>query len=186
MTMIFFLQTLAGLCVWMALAFVIQRLTKISAWVDAFWTFGVGLGAAYATASAPVLNTRTIIIGALIGFWSLRLGLHLVGRALKGHDDPRYAALAEKWGTKAGFLMFVFLQIQAITAAVLVMAVRICVIKTESDPDIFDLVGAATIVLALAGESLADRQLAAFTRQNQGQNRVCDRGLWAWSRHPNY
>ena len=186
MTLIFFLQSLVGLCVWMALAWVVQRLTKISAWVDAFWSFGVGLGALYAADSVPVLNARSYIIGGLIGFWSLRLGLHLVRRALQGHDDPRYAALAEKWGSKAGLLLFVFLQIQAVTAAVLVLAVRICAVKTNSEPDIFDLIGAAIIILGLAGESVADRQLAVFTRQNKGEKVVCDRGLWAWSRHPNY
>ena len=39
---------------------------------------------------------------------------------------------------------------------------------------------------ALAGEGLADHQLAAFKATPANRGLICDSGLWAWSRHPNY
>lgn len=47
-------------------------------------------------------------------------------------------------------------------------------------------IGAAVVVLALIGESVADSQLAAFKRDAGNRGKVCERGLWSWTRHPNY
>ena len=49
-----------------------------------------------------------------------------------------------------------------------------------------DFLGIAIWILAIGGESLADRQLAAFKSDPENRGGVCRRGLWAWSRHPNY
>lgn len=175
-----------GLSGWMALAWLIQRLTRISAWVDAMWSFGVGLGSVWAVAMVSPFSLRGVLIGTVIALWSLRLGGHLVQRALRGHDDPRYAALIEKWGKSAGFNLFVFLQIQALSACVLVLGVWQVALKSTPMPDHFDIIGVSLVAVALIGEAVADRQLAAFTHRHTGHKAVCDHGLWAWSRHPNY
>ena len=56
------------------------------------------------------------------------------------------------------------------------------------NPDlrIQDLVGLATLMVAIVGEAIADRQLRAFKGDPANRNAVCDIGLWRWSRHPNY
>ena len=41
-------------------------------------------------------------------------------------------------------------------------------------------------IVAIAGEATADRQLSRFARNPANSGKVCDKGLWAWSRHPNY
>jgi steroid 5-alpha reductase family enzyme len=41
-------------------------------------------------------------------------------------------------------------------------------------------------LVSVAGESIADRQLAAWVSNPANKGRTCRRGLWAWSRHPNY
>ena len=53
-------------------------------------------------------------------------------------------------------------------------------------PDLQDLAGIAVALIAIAGEALADRQLSAFAAEPGNRGKVCERGLWAWSRHPNY
>jgi steroid 5-alpha reductase family enzyme len=44
----------------------------------------------------------------------------------------------------------------------------------------------ALFALAFAAEAIADQQMAAFKRAPGNRGRICDHGLWAWSRHPNY
>jgi len=53
-------------------------------------------------------------------------------------------------------------------------------------PGIGDFLGLALLAAAVLGEAAADAQLARFARDNSGRKAVCDVGLWAWSRHPNY
>ncbi len=49
-----------------------------------------------------------------------------------------------------------------------------------------EFAGAALWLIAISGEALADAQLAAFKRRASNKGRVCDAGLWRYSRHPNY
>ncbi len=55
----------------------------------------------------------------------------------------------------------------------------------DPGPPIWTLAGAAVVLLAVAFETAADQQLQAF-RAQAGPGQVCRRGLWGWSRHPNY
>ena len=49
-----------------------------------------------------------------------------------------------------------------------------------------DYLGALILLAGIAGEALADAQLKAFRTDPANKGRVCDVGLWRWSRHPNY
>ncbi|MEZ5856269.1 MAG: DUF1295 domain-containing protein [Hyphomicrobiaceae bacterium] len=49
-----------------------------------------------------------------------------------------------------------------------------------------DIFAAILMGVSVLGEGIADRQLAAFRSNPANASRVCDSGLWAWSRHPNY
>lgn len=174
-----------GLSLVMAAAWAVQRLTRSSAWVDPIWSFGVGLGgvaAAILPGDASV-DSRRWAVGLLVAVWAVRLGLHIARRNLSG-DDPRYADLEKQWGRNAALYMFVFLQIQAFAAFVLVLAVRFAAVNPQPFPAIQDIAGIALLIVAIAGEAVADAQLKTFSRAHKGQ--VCDVGLWKWSRHPNY
>src|ERR1700735_1099471 len=104
-----------SLSVLMAGAWIVQQRTGNSGWVDAIWTFSLGLvGAASALwpveGAAP--NARQGRVAALVAVWSLRLGLHIAARTAGITDDPRYAAFAKEWGVDSPRRMFVFLQNQ--------------------------------------------------------------------------
>ena len=51
---------------------------------------------------------------------------------------------------------------------------------------VLDAVGAALVLVGVAYEATADRQLARFKRDPAHQGQLMTRGLWSWSRHPNY
>lgn len=177
------------LVVLMSVAWLVQWRTGQGAWVDAVWTFGVGLAGllvALWPLSAGELHFRQGAVAGLIALWSLRLGGHLVERALKGAPDERYEGLKRQWGKKAQPLLFGFLMLQAGAGAFLVVSLLVAARNPTPGPTVMDLLGVAIMLGALWGEAAADRQLAVFKANPANGGKICDTGLWAWSRHPNY
>jgi steroid 5-alpha reductase family enzyme len=82
--------------------------------------------------------------------------------------------------------MATFFQQQA--ASVVVLGVPFLLIATNPRPGLAPLEWAALALwcVAVLGEALADAQLAAFKRAPGSRGQVCRRGLWRYSRHPNY
>ncbi len=170
----------------MAIAWWVCVISGRSGWADTFWSFTVGL-AGVAAALWPLgdLTARNWLVAGLVAFWSLRLGLHIAGRTLRGGDDPRYAELKRGWGDRYRGQLLLFLEIQAAVALVLAMAVM----AAASNPaplGLGDALGVLIAVAAIVGEGVADGQLSRFARNPANKGKVCDTGLWAWSRHPNY
>ncbi len=181
----------AGLFAAMAGAWVVQRLTGNSGWVDTIWSFATGAGgiAAAVLPASGTLGQRQVVVAVLIALWAGRLGLHIFARtwADRAHgrgDDPRYAAMARQWGKAWPLYLFVFLEIQAAASVVLVLAVRLAATNPAPFPAVTDIAGIALLIVAVGGEGVADAQLRRFSSAHKGA--VCDVGLWRWSRHPNY
>jgi steroid 5-alpha reductase family enzyme len=187
--MIFLIIGLAvGLSAAMTLAWVVQRRVRNAGWVDVAWSFATGL-AGIAAALVPVggaPRARQWLVAALAAAWALRLGLHLAQRVAHGPEDARYAGFRRDWGAAYESRMFVFLQIQA--AAALLLALVILAAARNPAPGLDGADGLAVLVMAVAvvGEGVADAQLRRFRADPAHHGGVCDTGLWAWSRHPNY
>ncbi len=178
-----------SLSILMAGAWLVQQRTGNSGWVDTIWTFSLGLvGAAAALwpndGAAP--NARQGLVAALVALWSLRLGLHIAVRTAGIPDDPRYAAFAKEWGANAPRRMFIFLQNQALGTIPLAFAIFVAA-RVPSEPlRLQDYAGVLILLIGIAGEALADAELKRFRQDPANRGRVCDVGLWRWSRHPNY
>jgi steroid 5-alpha reductase family enzyme len=173
----------------MAFAWLVQSRTRNASWVDAIWTFSSGIGgAAYALLAgghgAPFW--RCGIIAALALAWCFRLGLYIVGRAATGHEDPRYTALRGDWGAQYEGRMFAFLQLQALIAWLLALTIWFAARNPIHHIRPLDVAGLAIILLSVVGEMTADNQLKSFRAKPANKGRICDSGLWSWSRHPNY
>jgi steroid 5-alpha reductase family enzyme len=172
----------------MTLAWWIWRRTRNSGWIDTVWTFavaGAGIaGALIPGSSAP--NSRQVVVAILLAAWALRLGLHIGWRTRGVHDDPRYAALIEGWGARAPREMFRMCQLQALLSIPMAFAAFLAAQNPLPLGRAIDIVGLGVVLAALAGEALADAQLTRFRADPANRGRVCDRGLWGWSRHPNY
>lgn len=148
--------------------------------VDVSWAPGFA-AVAWATAST---GPRAWLVLTLATIWALRLGLHIYLRH-RG-EDPRYAALRAKAGARWWWqsLFQVFL-LQG--ALIWIISAPLQVAVGAARPlSLFDAAGAAIAVCGLIVEALADRQLTRFRAEPTNAGKVMDRGLWAWSRHPNY
>ncbi len=173
----------------MALAWTVQQRTGNSGWVDTTWTFSVGLtgaGSALWPIAGAAPNARQWLVASLVAIWSLRLGLHIAVRSAGISDDPRYAAFASEWGADSPRKMFIFLQNQALGSIPLVFAIFVAARFPEQALRLQDYLGALLLFIGIAGEALADAQLKSFRTDPDNKGRVCDVGLWRWSRHPNY
>lgn len=171
----------------MMIAWLAQRLTGNGGWVDVIWTFATG-AAGIACALLPAdgrITPRGWLIAGLAGLWALRLGLHLARRSA-AQEDARYAWFKQEWGKDFQARMFRFLQVQAAVAALLAGSMWLAARNPAPGLGLMDYAGVAVFAIALIGESVADAQLAAFKANPANRGKVCDLGLWAWSRHPNY
>ena len=181
-----FLLVAAAMSAFMALAAVIERRTGNSGWIDVIWTFGLGLtgvaGALLPFGAGPM--SRRLLVAGLALVWALRLGQHIARRTSGITEDPRYAKLKRDWGRDAPRQMVRLLQMQALVSIPLALGIVLAAHEPASSLGWSDVAALTIFAAGLAGGALADRQLRAFSRSGRGG--VCDRGLWRWSRHPNY
>jgi steroid 5-alpha reductase family enzyme len=178
----------AALSVVMTGAWLTWRRTKNSGWIDTTWTFGLGL-VGFLAALLPFthpMDLRSGLVAAMAAVWSLRLGLHIAFRTRGITDDPRYAKLVREWGPAASRQMFWLLQKQALVSIPLALAMWIASANPSPPTAAQASIAILIFALAVAGEAVADQQLRRFRLQPANKGRVCDTGLWRWSRHPNY
>lgn len=183
------LIVIAAMSAIMALAWLVQRRTGNSGWVDVSWSLGVGV-VSFLVALLPMHSDWPhwwqLTMAILVLCWCLRLGLHIAQRTRVAVDDPRYRDLIEKWGAYAARRLFWFLQAQAAVGTVLVLSIALAAHNPDPELRVADVLGVLILVGAIAGEATADRQLRLFKADPANRGQVCDVGLWRWSRHPNY
>ncbi|GAB4175556.1 MAG: DUF1295 domain-containing protein [Terrimicrobiaceae bacterium] len=172
--------------VWMALAWIFARRADNAGWVDVAWSYAFTVATILLCALGPAPADRKLLLIALVAGWSLRLGTYLVWRVGRHPEDPRYAQLREQFPQRPWLMFFGVFQAQAVLVGILCTPFAIVAANTSHTFSIWEAVGAAVWVVGLAGESIADSQLAAFKRDPANRGMVCDVGLWRYSRHPNY
>jgi steroid 5-alpha reductase family enzyme len=163
-----------------------QVRTRNATSVDAAWSAGIGaLVIAYAVLSDGN-PSRRLLVGGLGAVWAFRLAWFLLRYRVLGHrtEDGRYRAMRDYWGDRAQPWFFLFYQGQA--AVAVLFSVPILAAMQGGALDLAAWLGVAIWVTAVAGETLADRQLAQFRDDPSTRGEVCRRGLWRYSRHPNY
>jgi steroid 5-alpha reductase family enzyme len=180
----------AALSAIMTGAWLIWRRTRNSGWVDTIWTFGLGavgaVGALLPSCISGRVTERQLLVVFLIALWSARLGLHIAQRTAAIVDDPRYAKLLRDWGSDAERQMFWLLQKQAIVSIPLALSMLLAAFNPVAGLRLQDWVGVIVLLAGVGGEAWSDLQLRRFRAVPANRNRVCDEGLWSWSRHPNY
>lgn len=173
--------TVASFAYWLA------RRAQLMAIVDTIWTAGLGLGAIAYHFTMGFDSLRSWMVLLVISVWSFRLSWHLFrDRVFRGHEDPRYKALAEHWGARAGRNFYFLFLAQIVFIGLFLLPVGAAMDHVGAFGAWYDVVALAIALLAMGGEAVADRQLARFRCDPLNKGKVCQQGLWRYSRHPNY
>lgn len=176
----------------LALAFVVmvatwwlQVRTRNAGYVDVAWAGLMGTAALLYGVLGQGATTPRLLVAILGGLWGFRLCLHLLTRVLHEAEDGRYRFLREHWNDdQARF--FAFFIAQALLAALFSIPFLAVAHNPQAGLSIWSLAGIAVWIASLAGEGIADLQLSAFRSDPANRGRTCRKGLWGWSRHPNY
>ncbi len=183
-----FLSCFPGMFVVMSAAWLTQRAAHNAGWVDVFWTYGTGAACVVAAFWQAMAGNpaRQMLVAALGVVWSLRLGTYVAMRvAGSSREDARYAGLRRDWGAAFQRRMFMLVIVQAPATALLTLSVFAAAHGGGASLGLRDALGALVLVIAIAGEGLADEQMRQFKKTTE-HGGIADTGLWAWSRHPNY
>jgi len=177
----------AGVCVVAMLltAYAARRAGRVSV-VDVTWGLALAAVALVSALLGTAPDWRRWLLVALVAAWGLRLSWHIFRRAVpsdgQGHgEDPRYTELLRS--KRGGPLVRVW-----IPQGAAIWLVSLPVQASAVAGDGVNLVVGVGVVVWLVGvtfESVGDAQLAAYKKDPQ-RGPVMDRGLWHFTRHPNY
>lgn len=184
-------QMAAGLALLIAIAlltsvWLVQLRTRDASLVDGVWSASIGIMALFYAVLGSAPFALRVLLAVLAGLWSLRLATYLLLRMRGAPEDRRYAAARVAWGKRANLYLLLFFWLQAVFAWVL--SLPLLVVAWNPSIPATGWIAMALLIwsVAVAGEALADYQLLRFKRNRANRGKVLKRGLWRYSRHPNY
>ncbi|MFN8588507.1 MAG: DUF1295 domain-containing protein [Candidatus Eisenbacteria bacterium] len=181
-------EALAPLLAFAALGWAAGVRLRDASVADLGWGPAFVVAAWWWAARAGAFEPRAFVVLALVTLWGARLALHLASRRAGHGEDPRYAAMRARGGAhfwwSSAFTVFA---LQAVLAWI--VAWPLWAALHPAAPRALVPLDALALALWAGGfafEAIGDAQLAAFRSDPANRGRVMDRGLWAWTRHPNY
>ncbi|MYN63827.1 MAG: DUF1295 domain-containing protein [Acidobacteria bacterium] len=155
--------------------------------VDIFWSLAILAAACVYASGADGLTLRRGVVLAAVGLWAVRLSGYLAWRGWGAAEDKRYRAMRERRPRFRWTSLFVVFWLQA--ALAWVVSLPLLAVMHVEEPDgsrLLDALGALLFLVGFGFETAGDWQMARFKADPANRGRVCDRGLWRFTRHPNY
>ena len=178
----------------MLLLWLVSLARRDASIVDIFWGPGFVLiaWAVYAWTAAHDLpaggEARRLLLASLVTVWGLRLGGYLAKRNLGKGEDYRYVEMRRAAGER--FWIVSLFKVFLLQAALMwIVSLPVQAGQLPSTPDGIGplaVAGAAVWAAGLFFEAVGDWQLARFKADPANKGKVMDRGLWRYTRHPNY
>ena len=179
---------LAAVTSMMICGWLLSLIYKNVSLVDSLWGLGFVLIVWITFFLAEGFIGRKILIVALATVWGLRLTVHLSWRNWGKGEDPRYGGWRQASGDRFWIIsLFKVFLLQALFLWVIALAIQYAQVSpTPAYLTVLDILGLSMWMLGFIFESVSDWQLARFKADPAHRGKVMDRGLWAYSRHPNY
>ncbi len=177
---------LGAVAMLMVATWVASALRRDASLVDRVWGAGFVVAAWTFALTGDGDLTRTWLVLGAVSVWGLRLSAHITWRNWGEGEDKRYAAMRSR--RPATFtprsLVTVFL-LQALLAGVIALPL-LGALTSPTPIGVLDVVALVVWTAGFVIEAVADLQLARFNADASNRRRVLDRGVWRFSRHPNY
>ena len=157
--------------------------------IDIAWGPACAFGPLLTLWRADGASPRDLLLAALVSLWAARLAMHLAQRNLGHGEDPRYVRMRRKQGSDAAFARWSLTRVYALQGAVawfVSWPAQLGQLGPDKAPGSAAVLGAGVFVLGLAFEAIGDAQLKRFKDDPANKGRLMTKGLWAWTRHPNY
>jgi steroid 5-alpha reductase family enzyme len=154
--------------------------------VDRMWPVFIASAALVCWSRLSTATPRGDCMLALALVWALRLGVYITVRNWGHGEDRRYRAIRARHepGFALKSLVLVF-ALQALLAWI--VAAPFLVGMAGARPfGALDAIGAVIAAIGVAFEAIGDAQMARFKADPAQRGAVMDRGLWRYTRHPNY
>ena len=179
------LALVAGL---MALLWIVSLVLRDASIVDGFWGLGFVLLAWFYLLRGDSDAPRQLLVVSAVTVWGLRLSVYIAWRNRGRSEDFRYRAMRERHGPRFAWVsLFSVFLLQAlilwIVSAPLFQALQATAPRTSGW---LDSVATLLFCAGFLFETVGDWQLARFRADPANRGRVLDRGLWRYTRHPNY
>lgn len=179
--------TLASIAALMVVVWVVSIVISDASIVDIVWGLGFVLVAILGGALGAE-STRTRLVGALTLIWGLRLAIHLFRRNVGKGEDYRYRAMRRRWGDRFPVVsLFTVFLLQG--ALMFIVSLPVQAAQTATSPERLnsvDVIGATVWFVGFVFEAIGDEQLRRFKADPANKGKVMNRGLWRYTRHPNY
>lgn len=166
------------------------RINDVS-FIDAFWGAGMAVMAAasYLQLDAPGALAGLIVVMAAV--WGMRLGIHLFTRWRAEGEDKRYEKMLRKDREKGRFALAALTKIflgQAVLLFMVCLPAQLGILASAEPAPILPLAWAGLLLwcVGMFFEVVGDFQLKQFKANPANKGEVMDKGLWRYTRHPNY
>lgn len=183
-----FMQNVVVILSAMTVMWIISVAKKDASLVDIFWGIGFILVAWSSFMSGHGYFARNLILSILATLWGLRLSIYIFIRNWGNGEDPRYKAMRAKHGKnfwiKSFFTVFLF---QGLMMFLVSLSLQIGQVYPEPGYIIAtDIAGIVVWSVGFFFETVSDYQMYVFKSNDANSGMVMNRGLWRFSRHPNY
>ncbi|MGZ6996092.1 MAG: DUF1295 domain-containing protein [Acidimicrobiia bacterium] len=155
--------------------------------VDPVWPLGFVVIAWVVRAIADGDPARGWLLVAMVTIWGLRLSVHLAWRKHGEPEDYRYQAMRRHWGPR--FPIISLVTVFALQGALMwIVSLPVQLGQVPDAPGLGPLavIGTLIWIVGFAFETIGDAQLTSFKADPSSAGQVMDRGLWKYTRHPNY
>jgi steroid 5-alpha reductase family enzyme len=179
--------SLAILAVVHGITFLIGRRIGRYNVVDVTWGIGFVAIAAVAAALGTGDLFRRVLLLVLVAVWGLRLAWHMIVKSAGKGEDPRYRDLL-RGDFSAGHVLRKVFVIQAAATWFVSLPLQVSAVLGPTPPLLRPVLIAGVVVwiVGVMFEAVGDYQLRRFKADAANKGVIMDRGLWGWTRHPNY
>ncbi len=183
----FILYSAIAIFLYMILIFIMSWIKKDSSIVDIAWGLGFILVSVLTFCLGQKYVSRQILVLILVFIWGIRLAIHIAIRNRGRGEDFRYAQWRRDWGK--WFLPRSFFQI-FVLQGLLLLIISYPIIRinhySETGLNYPDIIGIFVWFIGFCFEAIGDYQLLKFKRKEENRGKIMIKGLWKYTRHPNY